>query len=119
LQVGQLPVGHYRYEANVMGDTGNLIEKGEFSVSALQLESVNTVADHRLLYQFAHDNQGEMVYPSGMNALAEMIRNKKGIVSVSYENKQLDDLINYKWILALLILLLGTEWLLRKRAGTY
>lgn len=119
LQAGQLPVGHYRYEANVMGDTGNLTEKGEFSVSALQLESVNTVADHRLLYQFAHDNGGEMVYPSSMNALSDMIRNKKGIVSVSYENKQLDDLINYKWILALLIALLGAEWLLRKRAGTY
>ena len=77
------------------------------------------MADHRLLYQFAHDNGGEMVYPSSMNALSDMIRNKKGIVSVSYENKQLDDLINYKWILALLIALLGAEWLLRKRAGTY
>ena len=36
-----------------------------------------------------------------------------------HENKQLDDLINYKWILFLLIFLLGLEWLLRKRAGTY
>jgi hypothetical protein len=40
-------------------------------------------------------------------------------VSVSYENKQLNDLINFRWILALIIGLLSLEWLLRKRAGTY
>ncbi|MFN0030669.1 MAG: hypothetical protein ACKVOR_00770 [Flavobacteriales bacterium] len=119
LNVGQLPVGNYSYTAAVMTDAGTQTEKGEFSVSALQYELVNTIADHRLLYQFAHDNNGEMVYPQNMNSLVDMIKNKKEIVSVSYENKQLKDLINYKWILALLTALLGTEWLLRKRAGTY
>ncbi len=119
LNAGQLPVGNYSYVASVNSDQGMLKETGEFSVSPLQLEFVNTIADHRLLYQFAHDNNGEMVYPSNMNSIADMIRNKKEIVSVAYENKKLDDLINYKWILALLIAMLGLEWLLRKRSGTY
>ncbi len=119
LNVGQLPVGNYSYTANAMTDIGTQTEKGEFSVSALQLELVNTIADHRLLYQFAKDNNGEMVYPQNMNSLVDMIRGKKEIVSISYESKQLKDLINYKWILVLLIALLSAEWLLRKRAGTY
>ncbi|HEY8403189.1 MAG TPA: hypothetical protein VIK71_01135 [Flavobacteriales bacterium] len=119
LDAGKLPVGNYTYEAQVNSDQGVLKEKGEFSISALQLEVVNSIADHRLLYQFAHDNNGDMVYPQQMNQLAEMIKAKKEIVSVSYENKQLSDLINYKWIMAFLIFLLGLEWLLRKRAGTY
>lgn len=119
LDAGKLPVGNYTYEASVNSDQGVLKEKGEFSISALQLEVVNSIADHRLLYQFAHDNNGNMVYPNDMNKLSDMIKAKKEIVSVSYENKQLNDLINYKWILALLIFLLGLEWLLRKRAGTY
>jgi hypothetical protein len=119
LNAGQLPVGNYSYTASVMTDAGTQTEKGEFSVSALQAEVVNTIADHRLLNQFATENNGEMVYPQNMNALVEKIKAKKEIVSISYENKQLKDLINYKWILALLLLLLSLEWLLRKRSGTY
>lgn len=119
LNAGKLPVGNYSYEAAVNGDTGMLKERGEFSVSPLQLEIVNTIADHRLLYQFANDNGGTMVYPSNMSSLPDLIKQKKEIVSVSYENKKLDDLINYKWILAIIIASLAAEWLLRKRAGTY
>ena len=60
-----------------------------------------------------------MVGPSEMKKLTEEILAKKEIVSVSYENKQLDELINVRWICALILILLSTEWLLRKRAGTY
>jgi hypothetical protein len=88
-------------------------------VSPLQLEIIHTIADHRLLNQFARENNGIMVYPRAMQALVDEIRNKKEIVSVSYENKQLDELINFRWLCALILILLSTEWLLRKRAGTY
>lgn len=119
LNAGQLPVGNYNYEASVNGDATLPKERGEFSISPLQLEVVNTIADHRLMYQLAADNHGEMVYPQNMGSLPELIKNKKDIVSVSYENKQLNELINYRWILILLLFLLSGEWLLRKRAGTY
>jgi hypothetical protein len=119
LNAGLLPTGNYSYEASVSGDAGILKEKGEFSVSPLQLEIVNTIADHRLLYQLAKDNNGEMVFPQNMNSLADMVKSKKEIVPISFENKTLNELINYKWILFLILALLCGEWLLRKRAGTY
>jgi hypothetical protein len=96
-----------------------LSERGEFSVSPLQLEIINTIADHRLLNQFARENNGMMVRAGDMKTLTDEIRAKKEIVSVSYENKQLDELINVRWLCALILILLSTEWLLRKRAGTY
>jgi hypothetical protein len=119
LNVGKLPVGNYTYEAKATSEGNVWTERGEFSVSPLQLEIVNTIADHRLLNQFARENNGMMVYPSEMQRLTDEIRNKKEIVSVSYENKQLDELINFRWLSVLILLLLSTEWLLRKRAGTY
>ena len=85
----------------------------------MQFEIINTVADHRLLNQFARENNGIMVSPSNMQDLVNEILNKKEIVSVSYENKQLDELINFRWLAVIIIALLGAEWLLRKRAGTY
>jgi hypothetical protein len=119
LNAGRLPVGNYSYEAKASSEGNVLSERGEFSVSPLQLEIINTIADHRLLNQFARENNGMMVFASDMKKLTDEIRAKKEIVSVSYENKQLDELINFRWLCALIIILLSTEWLLRKRAGTY
>jgi hypothetical protein len=119
LNAGKLPVGQYRYEATTTSDGVVLNERGEFSVNALQLEYVNTIADHNLLAQFARENNGIMVYPITMNELTERIQSMKEVVSVAYENKQLNELINVKWIAFLIIALLCGEWLLRKRAGTY
>jgi hypothetical protein len=119
LNAGKLPVGHYTYVAKANSEGNVWTERGEFSVSPMQLEAINTIADHRLLNQFARENGGQLYYPSQMNQLSEDIRNKKEIVSVSYENKQLDELINVRWLVILILMLLSTEWLLRKRAGTY
>jgi hypothetical protein len=119
LNAGRLPVGNYNYEAKASSEGSVWTERGEFSVSPLQVEIINTVADHRLLSQFARENNGVMVTPNDMHRLAEEIRSKKEIVSVSYENKQLDELINFRWLCAIIVVLLSTEWLLRKRAGTY
>lgn len=119
LNAGNLPVGNYKYVATVVSEGQNLTESGEFSVSALQVELTNTVADHKLLYQFAKDNGGEMVSPREVSKLADLIKAREDIASISYENKELNDLINFRWILFLLIGLLSLEWLLRKRAGTY
>lgn len=119
LNAGQLPVDNYSYVATANNGKQALKETGEFSVSPLQLEAVQTIADHRLLYQLAHDQGGEMIASTELQKLPELIKAKKEIVSVAYENKSLDDLINFKWILAVLIGLLSLEWLLRKRAGTY
>ncbi|MBL7944356.1 MAG: hypothetical protein JNM00_16465, partial [Flavobacteriales bacterium] len=119
LDAGQLPVGAYSYSAQANNGTRLLKENGEFTVSPLQLETVQTVADHNLLYALSQSTGGAMVYPAEMDSLVNMIRLREDIVPLSFENKQLRDLIDYKWLLALLLLLLGAEWLLRKRAGTY
>jgi hypothetical protein len=119
LDAGRLPVGQYTYVAKANSDQGVLQEKGEFSVSPLLAEVTQTIADHRLLYQFAKENNGERVFPSQTETLADLIRTRKEIVPVSYETKQLDDLISFQWLLAVLLGLLCLEWLLRKRAGTY
>jgi hypothetical protein len=119
LEAGQLPAGNYTYTATAFTDQGAIERLGQFSISALDLELTNTVADHRLLYQWAAAHNGSSFSPKNLAQLADTIKARKDVVSIAYEHKELKDLINYKWILAALILLLGGEWLLRKRAGAY
>jgi hypothetical protein len=54
-----------------------------------------------------------------MAQLADILKKREDIKSISYTDKRLDDLINLKWLLGLLILLLGAEWFMRKRNGAY
>lgn len=119
LNAGNLPAGNYSYMASVISDGQTLKKTGEFSITPLQLELTNTVADHRMLHQLATEHGGKMYVPEQMAQMAEDIRAREDITSVSYETKNLNDLIRFKWILFLLLFLLGMEWLLRKRAGTY
>jgi hypothetical protein len=119
LDAGQLPSGNYQYKATAFTDQGAIERLGQFSISTLDLELTNTVADHRLLNQWAAAHNGASFAPQNFKQLAEAIRARKDVVSIAYENKELKDLINFKWLLGAILLLLGTEWLLRKRAGAY
>lgn len=119
LNAGVFPPGDYAYVARVKSGNKVLQESGEFSVAAVYTESLRLVADHSLLHSLASAHKGEMVYPSQLSRLAEMIRKRDDIVSVSYSQKKFSDIINLFWVLLLIIGLLSTEWFIRKRGGAY
>ncbi|MFL5763644.1 MAG: hypothetical protein ACJ77K_06850 [Bacteroidia bacterium] len=119
LNAGMLPVGEYKYDAKVKVGEKVYTQHGEFSVSALQVELTNTVADHRLLYGLSKKHGGELVYPADLQSLSDKLNAREDIKTVSYSEKKLDDVINLKWIFFLILLLLSAEWFMRKRNGAY
>ena len=118
LNAGMMPVGEYKYEAKVKVGDKMYTQKGSFSVSALQVELINTVADHQMLFSLAKKHNGEMVYPNQLEKLVADLNKRDDIKSVSYTEKKLTDLINLKWIFFLLLTLLSIEWFMRKRNGS-
>jgi len=48
---------------------------------------------------------------------ADEILKNENIKTISYEDRKYDELINMKWLCGLIMILLGTEWFLRKRNG--
>lgn len=119
LNAGSFPVGNYRYTAKVTVGSKIYSEKGEFSVSALQMETTNTIADHQLLYSLAKKSGGEMIYPNQTGKLAELLNANKDIKPISHSEKKLSDMINLKWVFFLLLVLLSLEWFIRKINGAY
>lgn len=119
LNAGMLPVGEYTYEARVKVGEKLYTQKGQFRVSALQIELTNTVADHQLLYNLAKNHGGEMIYPKDLDKLQEKLQAREDVKSVAYSEKKLDDLLNLKWIFFLLLGLISLEWFFRKRNGAY
>ncbi|MND71600.1 hypothetical protein D3C80_631280 [compost metagenome] len=119
LNAGVLPVGDYTYTAKTKLGSKEQSFSGAFIINALNVEELQTTADHQLLFNLAKNNGGEMVYPNQLNKLEELITNKETIKTITFEDKKLDELINLKWLFGLIITLLAIEWFIRKRNGDY
>jgi hypothetical protein len=119
LDAGVFPVGYYRYKAEVKLGDKIYTQQGEFSVSALQMETAVTIADHGLLQALASRTGGVVYYPGKAAELSKALQQNEQLKSVSFMHKKLEDLLNEPWFFVLVILLLSAEWFVRKRSGSY
>ncbi len=119
LNAGSLPVDNYTFFAHVQAGDQILTDAGEFTVSALNIEKINTIADHNLLYNLAERRGGEMIFPDQFDELAEKIKSREDIKTISYNQKRYSEILNFPLLLVLIIVLLSAEWFMRKRAGSY
>lgn len=115
--IGILPVGEYAYQASVVYKGKTLTKSGKFIVKPIQLEALNTTANHDLLLKLSASSNGKMYYPQQLNELKKELLASKDITSLAFKQKQFKDLIHYRWIFFLLLFLLGLEWFVRKREG--
>ncbi|MCD4791148.1 MAG: hypothetical protein K8R37_14225 [Bacteroidales bacterium] len=119
LNAGSLPVDNYKYSARVQVGNKILTDNGEFTVSALNIEKTNIIANHNLLYNLALKRGGEMVYPDQLDDLLEIIKTREDIKTISYTQKRFTEILNIPLLLILILSLLTAEWFIRKRAGGY
>jgi hypothetical protein len=119
LNAGFFAAGNYTYKASVT--VGNRVEtiNGKFTVVPLQVELLNTVANHQLMQNLASKNGGEMVYPNTIEKLNDLLSKREDIKPVSYMQTAFKDLIHFKWLFFVLLVLLTAEWFLRRRNGAY
>ena len=119
LDAGILPVGEYRYTATAVNNGKQLVEKGVFTIKQIQLELIETIANHQLLYQLAGKSGGELIAKEKIQEIASKIKARNDVTSIVYTQDKLFDLINLKWIFFCLVTLLSAEWFIRKRQGVY
>jgi hypothetical protein len=119
LNAGRLAPGSYTYNASVIIGDKLLTDQGEFTVSKITIELINTVADHNLLYNLAKSRGGEMYFPDQMDELEAKILERDDIKTITYRQKQYSEVLNIPWLMVLILLILSAEWFIRKRAGEY
>ena len=119
LDAGMYSPGSYKYVAKTTYDGVKYEVKGEFVIKELKVEYLDAVSDHALLYNLSEKTGGKMYPKDNFQEIVNDIEKNNNIASLSYVNKELTDIIKWKWILILLIALLSLEWFLRKRNGAY
>jgi hypothetical protein len=119
LDAGYLPAGTYTYKAETKIGEKPYTLTGEFIVKKVELEFLETVANHQLLNAIAAQQGGKMVYLKDMDKLGDIIRKRDDIKPVAYMQTDFKDLINFKFLFFSLLVLLAAEWFLRKYYGNY
>ena len=117
-RIGSLKEGVYRYKAttSIAGKPEEV--HGEFLVTAQTIESQNLTADFGLLRKLAAQTGGKFYLARDVAKLDEDIRQTK-VKSLIHSDESFNALINLKWVFFLLLLLISTEWFIRKYSGGY
>jgi hypothetical protein len=93
-----LPVGNYNFIAKTTFNKTDLVSKGSFAVQPLQLEGMQTTANHQLLHLLSQQSGGSMVYPSNIASIASQIKKSELIKPIIYTTLKTTPAINLKWI---------------------
>ncbi len=118
VNIGSLPGGRYTYSATARINGQLQQDKGEFIVEELQLEALNAVADHSLLYQLASNTGSRLYYPTQLQQLeADLLKEEPK--DVIYSSEELKDIVDMKWLFFVILALICVEWFVRKYNGSY
>ena len=114
LALGRLTEGLYRYQAKTTYNGETLTAEGSFAVEALHLEKNNLTANHTLLRTISAITGGQMYYPDQLSSLQSQLSTLKPVI---YTHTRFSELLGLPWVLLLILVMLGAEWVLRKYHG--
>ncbi|WP_316800067.1 hypothetical protein [Pedobacter frigidisoli] len=119
LDAGAMPAGNYSYVASTSIGGQKFTATGSFYVNALIAEFQQTTANHQLLNTMSRQTNGKLFMPADLLKIADEILRNDNIKTISYEDRKYNELINMRWLFAVIMLLLSLEWFLRKRNGEH
>ncbi len=117
LNMGELPVGTYTWTAKTQLGNKTYEKSGSFSVQEIFVETANLVADFDMLKSVAQTTGGKFFTRNELEKVVKEIKANENIKPVASYQKKYSMLLNSPWYLALIVLLLGIEWFLRKWHG--
>ncbi|MEO8167600.1 MAG: hypothetical protein ABI623_05080, partial [bacterium] len=110
--------GDYSFKAVASSDGQPLGEdNGRFSIGELALEFQDTRMNVQLLRQLAVRTGGEFSTPADFTDIFSKLKNLPSFVPRDIHQTREFELWNWKYMLALVVLLFAVEWFIRKRSG--
>lgn len=119
LNLGQLPPDEYVYSGEIKLGNKIFTDKGSFTVKALQAEGQDLTANHALLKQISQKSGGQFFYANQLAQLADTLNTINSAKPIIYTQRIYNDLINMPWLFFIALLLVTTEWFIRKYFGGY
>ena len=118
LDAGFFQPGDYTYQARTTFTGKEYKANGKFSVASIQLENLQTAANHQVLHGMIQRFGGKVLPPDSIVSIVGEI-NALNIKPTQYASYQTKAVIDLKWLFFLLLALLALEWFIRKFIGGY
>ncbi|MGB1308629.1 MAG: VWA domain-containing protein [Oceanihabitans sp.] len=113
--LSHLPAGNYSFTAKATNE--NISKSGAFQILEYNIEQQFLNANVTKLQQVATNTEGKPYFIANTNNLLNDLLNDSRFTSVQKSSKNIVPLIDWKYLLALIILSLAIEWFLRKYNG--
>ncbi len=115
VDLSNLTSGNYDYTVTVVGE--NISRSGNFSILDYDVEQQLLNADVTKLAQVATNTNGKAYFMDQNDAMINDLINDDRYQSIQKSKENVVSLIDWKYLLAIIIFLLGIEWFMRKYNG--
>jgi hypothetical protein len=117
LNINGFAPGNYRYSATANFGGESFTREGDLAMQTRQVEQRYPPADYRGLRLIASKTGGTFFSPGDEDRLVDDLEKLKPAAEKVRQEFKWFDLINLKWLLPMLFLLLAMEWFLRRWFG--
>lgn len=115
VDLSNLEAGNYEYTVTVLGE--NIARSGSFAILEYDVEQQFLNADVTKLRQVATNTNGKPYYLNQKNKLIKELLEDQRYQTIQKNKENVVSLIDWKYLLAIVILLLTIEWFARKYNG--
>ena len=114
-EIADLSSGNYEYKVTVLEQ--NISKTGQFIITEFEIENQFTNSNMEKLEKLANNTGGKLFCVDQIDELtSELIKNKT-FYTIQESKVKPQNLINWRWILFLVISLFTLEWFIRKYYG--
>ena len=114
--LSDLPAGTYRFTVSVE-ETG-FNRSGQFSLQGFDLEAQHPGTDAAKLGRLAAATGGRLYFPATLPNLRDSLLQSDRYRPIQKSRGNVVSLIDYRWLLGLIVLALSAEWFIRKYHGS-
>ncbi|MRX63950.1 VWA domain-containing protein [Maribacter luteus] len=113
--LNNLSPGEYDFTVKVID--GNLMKSGRFSIMDYNVEQQFTTSDQHKLKRLADETGGSLFYPSEIVGLIGNLKDNAKFKPVQKSNQNVVSLVDFRFLLGIIIAALAIEWIIRKYNG--
>ena len=115
VELNNLSSGTYNYTVSVEGQ--NMEKSGSFQITEYSVEEQFTNANVKKLQRLADKTEGALFFGSDSKALINELTENQKFVTIQKAVLKKEAIIDWQWILVLIVGLLTVEWFTRKYHG--
>ncbi|MEA1785298.1 vWA domain-containing protein [Arenibacter sp. GZD96] len=113
--LSNLPAGSYEFVATV--SETNMSKSGSFIIQDFDIEKQFLSANYQKLQTLANNSNGKLYFSSEGSTLLQSLITDPQWAPIQRSEQNVVSLIDFRWLLALIVIAFASEWFIRKYNG--